>query len=431
VSSPARTGREPGLDILAIAGCRPNFVKLAPLLAAMERRPALRPLLVHTGQHYDEEMSGALFRDLGLRAPDVSLGVGSGSHAAQTARLLAALEPVFLERAPDLVLVVGDVNSTLAAALVAVKLGIPVAHVEAGLRSGDRAMPEEVNRRVTDTLSDLLFASEPSGSRNLLSEGIPADRVHFVGNVMVDALRLSRERIAASDAVERLGLAPGGYAVLTLHRPENVDDPRRAADLLGALTEIVREVPVVFPVHPRTRERLRALEAWRRLEAEPALRTTPALGYVDFLCLVERSALVLTDSGGLQEESTALGVPCLTLRDNTERPVTVERGTNRLVGTASAAIVAAAREVLAARRAHRDANADAGAVDGARVVPALDRPFNGAFATAATPPPELWDGHAAERIADVLLDCEEWIKSLYGALRDRTPWSATAPVKVA
>ncbi len=401
--------RANGLDIVAIAGCRPNFVKLAPLLRAMERRPELRPFLVHTGQHYDEEMSGALFRDLELRAPDVSLGVGSGSHAAQTARLMAALEPVFLERAPDLVLVVGDVNSTLAAALVASKLGIPVAHVEAGLRSGDRAMPEEVNRRVTDTLSDLLFASEPSGSQNLLAEGVPADRVHFVGNVMVDALRASRGRIALSDAVERFGVTARGYAVLTLHRPENVDDPERATTLLGALEEILADVPVVFPVHPRTRERLRALPAWGRLEGSAALRLTPALGYVDFLRLVEQSALVLTDSGGLQEESTALGVPCLTLRDNTERPVTVERGTNRLVGTDPAAIVAATRAILA------------GAAPKAA---ALGDTFAGASSHELAP--ELWDGHAAERIADILLDRRDWLKSLYRALRARTAWRPTA-----
>jgi UDP-N-acetylglucosamine 2-epimerase (non-hydrolysing) len=381
------------LRVLAIAGCRPNFVKLGPLLAEMRRRPELAPLVVHTGQHYDRELSGLFFRDLELPMPDARLEVGSGSHAVQTARLMEGLEQVMLEQAPDVVLVVGDVNSTLAATLVAAKLGLPVAHVEAGLRSFDREMPEEVNRIVTDALSELLFATEPSAVENLRREGVPSGRIRWVGNVMADALLGSLDKIERSDALERFGLAPRRYAVLTLHRPENVDDPDQLAPILDAVAEIQRALPVLFPVHPRTRARLDGAPFGPRLEAMSGLRRTPPLGYVDFLRLVRDAALVLTDSGGLQEESTVLGVSCLTLRSNTERPATIERGTNRIVGRDPAAIVAAARRVLAG---------------GGR--PRLV--------------PDLWDGRAAARIADVLVAEAARLRSLHPALRARTAWRA-------
>jgi UDP-N-acetylglucosamine 2-epimerase (non-hydrolysing) len=383
------------LSVLAVAGCRPNFVKLGPLLAALSRRDGIAPLLVHTGQHYDRELSEVFFRDLGLPAPDVALQVGSGSHAAQTARVMAAIEGVLLERAPDLVLVVGDVNSTVAAALTAVKLGIPVAHVEAGLRSFDREMPEEVNRVVTDAVSDLLFATEASAVGNLRREGVPPAKVRLVGTVMADALLASRERIARSDVRERLGLARRGYAVLTLHRPENVDHEAGAAGIVEALEKVQRLLPVVFPVHPRTRERFAAQGVWRRLERARGLAPIAPLGYLDFLKLTGDAAFVLTDSGGVQEETTVLGVPCLTLRPSTERPATVTAGSNRVVGREPAAIVAAARRAL-----------------------------DGAWPSGRVPP--LWDGRASERIAAILLEQAGRIRALYRGLRRRTACARTA-----
>jgi len=377
------------LRVLAVAGCRPNFVKLGPLFAEMRRHPGVEPTLVHTGQHYDAQLSDVFFRDLELPAPDVALGIGSGSHAVQTAQVMERLEGVLLERRPDLVLVVGDVNSTVAAALTAVKLGIPVAHVEAGLRSGDREMPEEVNRLVTDAIADFLFASEPSAVANLEREGVPRERIHFVGNVMVDALLSHLERIASSRALAENRLDPRGYAVATLHRPENVDDPEHARELVGALVEIAARLPIVFPVHPRTRERLGRHGLWGPLERAAGLHLAPPLGYLDFLHLVHQSALVLTDSGGLQEETTVLGVACLTLRDSTERPATVELGTNRLVGRRRERIVAAAFEALAGVR-------------GGGVLP------------------ELWDGGAARRVIEVLVANRRPIETLHRDLRRRT-----------
>jgi len=358
--------------ILMVAGARPNFMKVAPLLKECEARPGCRAVLVHTGQHYDPELSEIFFRDLGIRPPDHALEVGSGSHAAQTAEILRRFEPVCQAARPDLVLVVGDVNSTLAATLVAVKLGIPVAHVEAGLRSFDRAMPEEVNRLLTDAVATWHFTTEASAGENLLREGIAPERIHFAGNVMIDTLLACRERAAASTILDRLGLAtPAGvrpYGVVTLHRPSNVDAPAQLAGLLAALQALGEELPLIFPVHPRTAARLTAQGA--TLDGQ-GLRLVPPQGYLDFLHLLSRARLIITDSGGIQEESAILEVPCLTVRNSTERPVTVECGWNRLVGTRPSALLAAAGEVL-----HE------GWRPGRR--------------------PPLWDGHASRRILDVL-----------------------------
>lgn len=352
--------------VLYVVGARPNFMKIAPLMAAMRAEPAFRQVLINTGQHYDEKMAGSFFRELSLPVPDRDLGVGSGSHAVQTAKVMVAFEEVCLEVKPDLVVVVGDVNSTMAAALVAAKLGIRVAHVEAGLRSRDRAMPEEINRIVTDRLSDLLLTPSRDGDENLLAEGVPPERIRFVGNIMIDTLRqhlpvATFERIAG-----RIPVTKGGYAVLTLHRPSNVDHPETFAGILAALEVIGNDLPIVFPVHPRTRTRLAefGFDA-----AMSRFVLTEPLGYTDFLSLTSNARIILTDSGGLQEESTALGIPCLTMRENTERPVTITHGTNRLVGVQTA-------DILAGYEA------------------AMNNP---------APPrlPELWDGHTAERITGV------------------------------
>lgn len=346
-------------------------MKIAPLVRACREAGGIESVIVHTGQHYDERMSQLFFDDLEIPRPDLHLGVGSASHAVQTARIMERFEPVLEEVRPDLVVVVGDVNSTAACALTAVKVGIAVAHVEAGLRSFDRSMPEEINRVVTDAVSELLFASEPSGVRNLRREGHPEERIHFVGNVMIDTLLQHRRRAAASDILDRLGLEAGAYAVVTLHRPSNVDDGDVFGRILDALEEIQREVPVVFPAHPRTQQMLKRLGLEARLARMPGLRVMEPLGYLDFLRLMSDARVVLTDSGGIQEETTILGVPCLTLRANTERPITIEQGTNRLVGTDPVRIVAGYREaVCGARRG--------GVV------------------------PEKWDGRAAERIVAVI-----------------------------
>lgn len=359
------------MKVVNIVGARPNLMKIAPLMDVMVRTPGIEPILVHTGQHYDERMSDLFFRELGIPAPDHYLGVGSGTHAQQTAQVMVRLEPLFEELRPDLVLVVGDVNSTVAAALVASKLGIRLAHVEAGLRSFDRSMPEEVNRVVTDALSDLLFTTERSAEENLRREGIAEEKIHFVGNVMIDTLLRHRERAEALGVPARFGLAPGEYAVVTLHRPSNVDAPDALARMVDVMVAVQERLPVVFPVHPRTRSRLAEAGLLTRLEALPEVRLTEPLGYLEFLGLMAGARLVLTDSGGVQEETTILGVPCLTVRENTERPVTITHGTNRLVGTEPARIIAAVDETLAAPRP-----------DGRR--------------------PELWDGRAAERIVGVL-----------------------------
>jgi len=361
------------LKVINVVGARPNFMKVAPIVEAMRRREReFTPLVVHTGQHYDAAMSASFFRDLELPEPDVYLGVGSASHAAQTAAVMELFEPVVLSEKPDWVIVVGDVNSTLACALVCSKLGVRVAHVEAGLRSRDRTMPEEINRLLTDQIADLLLTPSADADDNLLAEGIPAGRVRMVGNVMIDSLLKHLPQSAQSTIREDLELTQKEYAVLTLHRPANVDNPTTFARILEALEEISRRLPIVFPVHPRTRKTMAELGFSERVAALQNLRVIEPLGYLDFLRLYGGAALVLTDSGGIQEETTVLGIPCLTLRENTERPITVTLGTNKIVGTDSEKIV---REAMAA----------------------LDE-------TSTTPPniPPLWDGETAERIVDAL-----------------------------
>ncbi len=362
------------LEIIHVVGARPNFMKIAPILAACSTHPSFRSTLVHTGQHYDQAMSTLFFDELGIPRPDVNLDVGSGSHAQQTAAVMQRFEPVLVKQRPDLVLVVGDVNSTLACSLTAVKLGIPVAHVEAGLRSFDRAMPEEINRIVTDAIADLLFVTEASAIANLEREGVDPARVHFVGNVMIDSLLSHRAAAARSDVVERLGLASRGYAVLTLHRPANVDDPSVLSGILEPLAGLARTMPVVFPVHPRTRAALASQATL--LATGHGIRLVDPLGYLDFVRLMSDARLVLTDSGGIQEETTILGVSCITIRENTERPITLTSGTNRLAGTSPEGIRRAIDAVLASQ------------------------------ASAASAPP-LWDGQAATRIAQIL---EDWAR---------------------
>jgi UDP-N-acetylglucosamine 2-epimerase (non-hydrolysing) len=367
-------------SIFLVAGARPNFMKVAPIVRVLQaRQDAMRAAgielnfsVVHTGQHYDANMSDIFFRDLGIPAPDRHLDVGSGSHAVQTAKVMVAFEKALIEDRPDLVVVVGDVNSTLACSLTAKKLGIRVAHVEAGLRSFDGGMPEEVNRKLTDAISDLLFVTEESGMRNLRAEGVPAERVFLVGNVMIDTLlrnipRITSREFAPSVPVRAFLEAAGRYAVLTLHRPSNVDQKDMFEPIWGAITDVARQVPVLFPVHPRTREKIAAFGL-----GGAGVTMIDPVGYLDMLYAVKEAALVLTDSGGLQEETTALGVPCVTIRENTERPITVDVGTNYLAGTRPEAILAAAREIL-----------------------------SGHGKKGIIPP--LWDGHAAERIADILL----------------------------
>jgi UDP-N-acetylglucosamine 2-epimerase (non-hydrolysing) len=353
------------MRIISVAGARPNFMKTKPVLQALEER-GVETILVHTGQHYDTAMSDVFFDELGLRAPDHALGVGSGSHADQTGRVMSAFEGLLEEAVGDLVVVVGDVNSTLACALVGAKAGCLVAHVEAGLRSRDWAMPEEINRVATDRVSDLLFAPSAGAVANLESEGYRADQIHLVGNVMVDTLLANLERARAGRVHERLELEPEGYVFVTLHRPANVDEPDVREGILGALEEVAADLPVVLPVHPRLQAGM-----GHRVRADD-LRTIEPVGYLDSIALQDGAALVLTDSGGVQEETTILGVPCLTLRDNTERPVTVTEGTNRVVGRDPGRIVEASRETLRAPHTPRR--------------------------------PEFWDGKAGDRIADAIIE---------------------------
>jgi UDP-N-acetylglucosamine 2-epimerase (non-hydrolysing) len=315
-----------------IAGARPNFMKVAPVYRALQCEAWCRPMLVHTGQHYDPDMSDNFFRDFGLSGPDHNLAVGGGSHAVQTAGVMEAYEMLCLDERPDWVIVVGDVNSTLACTLTAKKLMLPVAHLEAGLRSFDRTMPEEVNRLVTDSLADLLWTPSLDADKNLRDEGVPADRIERVGNIMIDAYEMLRGQIADRAAAARRDLQPGKYVVVTLHRPANVDDGARLKDLTTAIARIGADHPVVFPVHPRTRK---ALEVHGLVDALAGVRREAPLDYIEFMSLVTTAGAVITDSGGVQEETTYLGVPCLTLRDSTERPITVTEGTNRLTSIAA------------------------------------------------------------------------------------------------
>lgn len=359
------------MRVLSVVGARPNFMKVAPIIRAMQRHAhPFESVLVHTGQHYDARMSDSFFTDLQMPEPDYNLGVGSGSHAAQTAAVMVGIEPVLQEVAPDVVLVVGDVNSTLAATITAKKLHLRVVHVEAGLRSFDMAMPEEINRLCTDVIADDLFTTDRMASENLKREGVADARIHFVGNVMIDSLMASLPAARKLRQAEALGFTPKGYAVLTLHRPSNVDDPAVLDRIMGAILDSTGDLPIVFPAHPRTAAKLKALPRLQGAGAE-RLRTVEPMGYLEFQSLISEAGLVLTDSGGLQEETTVLGVPCVTLRENTERPITIEQGTNRLAGVSREGILAATAAALA----------DSGQT--ARI-------------------PELWDGKTAERIVETL-----------------------------
>lgn len=329
------------IKLICVAGARPNFMKIAPLIRELDADPEFKVIFVHTGQHYDEAMSEAFFRDLRLRRPDCNLEVGSGSHAQQTAEIIRRFEGVVIEHQPDGVVVVGDVNSTAACALVTKKLGPALIHAEAGLRSFDRTMPEEINRIVTDAIADLLLVTEESGRRNLIREGIPECRISLTGNLMIDSLRMHLDRARQSGILERLGIRPREYGLITLHRPANVDAPEQLQELMNALGEISREVPLYFPVHPRTRARLQGIQ----LSPDARLVFLEPLSYLEFMGMMESALVVLTDSGGVQEETTVLGTTCLTLRNNTERPVTVEEGTNILAGTTAKSILAAWEDV--------------------------------------------------------------------------------------
>jgi len=357
-------------SVLCVVGTRPNLIKAGPLMRELRRHPeAFRTRLVHTGQHYDRNLSQLLFEDLGMPEPDLNLGVGSGTHAEQTAKVMIALESTFQSERPDLVVVFGDVNSTMAGAIVAAKLCVKVAHVESGLRSFDRTMPEEINRIVTDHLSDYLFVSERSGLENLSREGIPDAKVFFTGNIMIDSLLATLDVVKQSDVIERLHLSPRQYAVMTLHRPSNVDDRETLAGILQTMGAVAARTPIVFPCHPRTRHNIERFGLGGHLSA--SLILTEPLGYTDFCRLTYESAFVLTDSGGIQEETTFLKVPCITMRDNTERPVTVTIGSNVMTGNDSARIIAAVDAILGGR-------------------------------AKAASIPELWDGHTAERIVEIL-----------------------------
>jgi UDP-N-acetylglucosamine 2-epimerase (non-hydrolysing) len=368
------------IRLLSVVGARPNFMKMAPIVEELKKFSEIEHCLVHSGQHYDELLSSNFFSDLGLPKPDVNLQTGSGTHAVQTAEVMKRIEPVLLDYRPLIVLVVGDVNSTIAAALTAVKLGISVAHIEAGLRSFDMTMPEEINRKLTDAISTLLFVTEQSGVENLRHEGIPDEKIFLVGNVMIDCLLRHRELAAKSPILGRLGVRGNGsgclpYGVLTLHRPSNVDDPGTLQGILSAVSTLAADFPVFFPVHPRTRKNIDSFGLQRYLSeasgADGGIVALEPLGYLDFLSLNDRARIVLTDSGGIQEETTVLGVPCLTLRENTERPATVQHGTNQVVGVNPVNILAAAR--LALQKSE-----------------------------LSTRRPPLWDGKAASRIVAIL-----------------------------
>jgi len=360
------------MKVIHVVGARPNFMKVAPLTAEMAQYPEIfHQTLVHTGQHYDDNMSKVFFEDLDIPQPDIYLGVGSGSHAEQTARVMLAFEPVLLTGRPDVVLVVGDVNSTLACTLVAKKLGVAVAHVEAGLRSFDHSMPEEINRLLTDQMASLLFTTERSANENLKREGVSEEKIHFVGNVMIDTLLKHKDRAMALDVLEHFEVDAKNYALLTLHRPANVDKPDVLAALFDGLAEIQRRIPILFPAHPRTIKQVRRYGLQDRLAAMSNLRVTGPLPYLEFLNLMANARMVMTDSGGIQEETTILGVACLTLRENTERPVTVAQGTNSVVGSDPQKMIDECLLILKGQ-------SQKGKI------------------------PELWDGQAARRIVDIL-----------------------------
>ncbi len=361
------------MKIINVVGARPNMMKIAPIIAAMQKHPDIEPLLLHTGQHYDEKMSQIFFDELGIPKPDIYLGIGSGTHAEQTARVMVAFEKVLLEHKPDMVLVVGDVNSTMACSIAATKLHIPVAHVEAGLRSFDRTMPEEINRLVTDAIADVLLTTSRDASVHLQNEGVPAEKIFFVGNVMIDTLTQHRDKAKNLGTPAKFGLNAGEYALLTLHRPSNVDDKAVFSGILDALIHIQKDIPILFPAHPRTRKRIEEFGFGERLAAAPNIHIIEPQGYLAFLDLMMHARMMLTDSGGIQEETTILGVPCLTLRANTERPITITEGTSRLVGSDPNRIMEEAASVLA----------DDGKSSGT---------------------PELWDGHAADRIVAILVE---------------------------
>ena len=364
------------LKVLCIVGARPNFVKIAPIMRAFGAHPEIEPYLIHTGQHYDEKMSRLFFDELEIPKPDRNLGIHGGTPTSQTAAIMQAFEPVCKEYNPDMVLVVGSVNSTVACGLTAVHLGIPLIHVEAGLRSRDRTMPEEINRIVTDSISSLLFCSEPSGVINLGREGRFGDEVHHVGNVMIDTLLVNLPKAKALPTLSEMDLEPGGYGVMTLHRPSNVDDPKTFARILGIVDEVQKQYPIVFPIHPRTRKNAETFGLYDRIAKMKNLRITEPLGYLELLNLNARAKFVMTDSGGIQEELTVLKVPCLTLRENTERPITCEQGSNQLVGTDPDWFRAAFEKII-----------------------------TGTFREIAVP--ALWDGKAADRIAYII--SSKWI----------------------
>jgi len=361
------------MKVIAVAGARPNFMKIAPLMRVLRQTPGIESLLVHTGQHYDEKMSQLFFDELQIPKPDLNLEVGSGSVSTAMAKVLLAFEPVLQQEKPDLIIVVGDVTSTIACAFAAAQMQIPVAHVEAGLRSFDRGMPEEINRVLTDSISDFLFVSEPSGIENLRNEGVPDEKVFLVGNVMIDTLLANRAKAAASTILQSLELQADSYALLTLHRPSNVDVKEDFLRIFTAVADIARRMPVIFPVHPRTRNRIAQFGIEDQIAALPKLKLIEPLGYLDFLKLTSDAKLVLTDSGGVQEETTILNVPCITLRENTERPVTMTQGTNVLVGSNTQKILAAVNNVLTKPK-------------------------------PAPRQPDQWDGRAAERIVQILVE---------------------------
>lgn len=366
------------IKIVCVCGARPNFVKIASIMKAFNMNGSFETLLVHTGQHYDQKMSHLFFEELNIPMPNINLEVGSGSHAVQTAEIMRRFEPVVLSFKPDYVLVVGDVNSTIACGLVAVKLGVKLIHVEAGLRSFDRTMPEEINRIVTDSISDLLFVTEQSGIDNLKSEDINSDKVHLVGNVMIDTLMANREKSQASTIFKQLHLKEKEYAVITLHRPSNVDSPGSFENILSAFEIIQKEIKLIFPIHPRAMKNLKGTYLHDYMKKMSNLILLEPVGYLDFLKLMSHSTLVITDSGGIQEETTILGIPCITLRKNTERPVTIEEGTNQLVKSETESILSAYRELKT-----KDFN-----VSG-RI-------------------PRYWDGKAADRIVEIIMkNCED------------------------